>query len=325
MPESAAPFEIAGIRVPPGTAQRFELPAALLPTQTQLGLPLSVVHAERPGPKLFVSAAVHGDELNGVQVIADVLAALDGKLKRGTLVAAPIVNVFGFIAQTRDLPDGRDLNRSFPGSRKGSLASRVAHLFLDEVVARCDLGIDLHTAGDGRSNLPQTRGDFSNPELLRLARWFGAPAAVNSTLRKGSLREAAQRLGKPVLLYEGGEPLRFNEQAVRVGTHGVLAVLHRLGMCGAQGGSRRKPSAYVSDSSWVRAKRGGLLRLAVDEGQRVQEGQSLGQITDPLGTKRSAIAAPFDGLVIGKTINPVIHAGEALVHLGRVEDWPSGQ
>ncbi len=323
MGESAAPFEIAGIRVPPGSVQRFELPAALLPTQTQLGLPINVIHSERPGPKLFVSAAVHGDELNGVQVIADVLDALGGKLKRGTLVAAPIVNVFGFIAQSRDLPDGRDLNRSFPGSRKGSLAARVAHLFLEEVVYRCDLGMDLHTAGNGRSNLPQTRGDFSQPELLRMARWFGAPAAVHSTMRKGSLREAAQRLGKPVLLYEGGEPLRFNEKAVRVGTQGVLAVLNRLGMCGAFGSGRRRPSAFVSESSWVRARRGGLLRLVIDEGERVSEGQAIGQITDPLGTKRSTIAAPFDGLVIGKTINPVIHAGEALVHLGRVEEWPT--
>ena len=302
----------------PGQRERFDLPVALLPTHTALHIPLAVVNGLRPGPRLWLSGAVHGDELNGVEIIRRVLDGLDRPLRRGTLVAVPIVNVFGFIGQSRYLPDRRDLNRSFPGSRRGSLASRIARLFMDEVVRRCTHGVDLHTAAIDRTNYPQVRGNLRDPETLRIATAFGAPAIVQSTTRKGSLRAAATQEGIPVIVYEGGEALRFNENAIGRGVRGVFGVMHELGMIGrSYCGRRNTASTLLADSKWIRARRGGLLRLAVGEGEHVSKGARIGSIADPLGADEVSIQAPFAGLVIGHTNNPVVHGGDAIVHLGR--------
>lgn len=312
---SAEPVTIGGHVVQPGERLRFDLPVALLPTHTQLHIPVCVLHARRPGPRVWVSAAVHGDELNGVEIISRVLTELEGEdLLQGTLVAVPIVNVFGFIGQSRYLPDRRDLNRSFPGSSKGALASRIAHLFMTEIVEGCTHGLDLHTAALDRYNLPQVRGDFRDGRVRELAEAFGAPVALDSPTRSGSLRAAAGRLEIPVIVFEGGAALRFNESAIEVGVRGVLDVLRSLGMV-KRGKRKPRPCQFLGKSSWVRARKGGLLRMAVDEGASVEKGQVIASVADPLGADRTPIRAPFDGVVVGTSLNPIVHAGDALVHV----------
>lgn len=312
------PFECGGYFVAPGQRLRFDMPVALLPTHTQLHIPVTVVNGLKSGPRLWLSAAVHGDELNGVEIISRVLNRLEDPLRCGTIIAVPIVNVFGFIGQSRYLPDRRDLNRSFPGSMRGSLASRVAHLFMTEIVARCTHGIDLHTAAVDRSNLPQVRGDMTDPETRKLAEAFSAPAMVQSPPRPGSLRGAATKRGQPVLVFEGGEAQRFNEPAIDAGVRGIFGVMHSLGMVPKSLRGKRFKTTLVEESSWIRARRGGLWRLLVEEGETVKSGEALGIIGDPFGADRITIRAPFDGIVIGKTNNPVVHGGDSLVHLGKL-------
>jgi len=319
--EAPAPLRFDQQVVAPGERVRIDLPVAQLPTHTRVHLPLEVLHGRAPGPRLWLSAAVHGDELNGVEIIRRVLLRLPECLERGSVIAAPIVNVLGFLAQSRYLPDRRDLNRSFPGSPSGSMASRLAHTFLDHVVSNCTHGIDLHTGTLDRSNHPQVRGNLRDGETLRMAEAFAAPIMVESQLRRGSLREIAGRRGIPVLVYEGGEALRFNEDAVRLGVEGVLRVLGALGL-GSFEVPAGRPSLLVRRSTWVRARRGGLLRLEVSEGDRVARRQRLGQLSDPLGEDAVELRAPFDGIVLGLTRNPVVHGGDALVHLGRIENVP---
>lgn len=312
------PFECGGYFVAPGQRLRFDMPVALLPTHTQLHIPVTVVNGLKPGPRLWLSAAVHGDELNGVEIISRVLNELKDPLRRGTIVAVPIVNVFGFIGQSRYLPDRRDLNRSFPGSLRGSLASRIAHLFMTEIVERCTHGIDLHTAAVDRSNLPQVRGDMQDADTRRLAEAFNAPVMMHSPIRPGSLRGAAGKRGMPSLVYEGGEAQRFNEFAIGMGVRGIYGVLHSLGMVSKPPRGKRTETTLVEESSWIRARRGGLWQLLVDEGEKVMKGGALGVIGDPFGADRITIRAPFDGIVIGKTNNPVVHGGDSLVHLGKL-------
>lgn len=312
---SSKPFEIGGQTVAPGERLRFDLPAALLPTHTPVEIPLTILHGKRPGPVTWVSAALHGDELNGIEVITQVLDHLREPLERGTLIAAPIVNVFGFINQSRYFPDRRDLNRSFPGSKTGSLASRIAYLFVREVISKCNYGLDLHTASLQRVNLPQVRGNLEDPETLRMAKAFGAPVMVQSGVRKGSLRGTAASRGITALVYEAGEAQRFNPDAIEVGVSGVLRVLRKLRM--TEGPKFTAPkSVRLARSTWVRARRGGLLRLMVQTGDRVQEKQVVGTVGDPFGGERVLVRAPFDGVVIGASLNPVVHGGDAVIHVG---------
>ncbi len=314
----ADPFEIGGHVVLPGQRDRFDMPAALLPTHTQLHIPLTVIHGLRKGPVLCLSAVVHGDELNGLEVIRRVLEKIDGPLQSGTVIAAPIVNVFGFIGQSRYMPDRRDLNRSFPGSRTGSLAARIADLFLRQIIARATHCIDIHTAAQDKRNLGQIRGDLRDPETLRLARAFGAPVMLQSGTRGGSMRSAAIKLGIKAVVYEAGEPLRFNEPEIKIGERGVLAVMRELGM--RKVGPKIQParSVLLEESSWIRARRGGLMRLSVDVGTVVEAKQRIGTISDPFGEESVSVRAPFRGIVIGKTNNPVVHGGDALVHVGKL-------
>ena len=223
-------FAIGGVRVRAGTVRALELPITRLVTGADVTLPVRVVHGREDGPCIWVNAAIHGDEVVGVEVVRQVMAGLDPKTFRGTLVAVPIVNVLGFMTGDRYLPDRRDLNRSFPGSARGSLASRIAHLMMTEVVAKCEVGIDLHTGSDRRTNLPQVRADLDDPRTRELAAAFGAPVMLHARVRDGSLRHAARESGATVLLYEGGENWRFDEWAIAAGTDGVRRVLGRLGM-----------------------------------------------------------------------------------------------
>jgi len=311
-------WQIGGERIAPGERRRLEIPVARLSTGTWLSLPLEVINGHREGPRLWLSAAVHGDEINGVEIIRRVLEKIDPAKLSGGVIAAPIVNVFGFVSQQRYLPDRRDLNRCFPGSARGSTASRLAHLFMTEVVGRCSYGVDLHTAAAHRVNLPQVRGNLKDPETRRCAEAFGAPVMMHAASRDGSIREAATRRGIHVLLYEAGEPLRFDEHSISVGVKGILRLLNALKMRTTKKRSeRRNHTIEVADSTWVRARRGGVVRLSVMLGQRVERKQLLCTISDAFGEAPAKVTAPHDGIVIGMCINPLVNQGDGLVHLAK--------
>ncbi len=308
-------FEISGTKIEPGTRGNIEIPLAMLYTHTQMTIPVEVLHGREAGPRLFVCAALHGDEINGIEIIRRVLDSVQVENMRGTLVAVPIVNVFGFVYESRYLPDRRDLNRSFPGSQRGSLASRLAHLFSNEVVYRCTHGIDLHTAAPPRTNLPQIRANLKDGETRRIAEAFAAPVLIDSTSPAGSLRRVATGRGIPFLLYEGGEPMRFNESAIEMGVNGVLRVLWALDMLAEPIAPDVASSVEVTRTTWIRARQSGILQLDVSMGEQVKRRQKLGDISDPFGSSTLNLTAPRDGLVIGRTISPLVHRGDAVLHL----------
>ncbi len=315
-------FEIGGRAVAAGERARIELPVASLYTHTPVNLPVQVVRGREDGPRIFVSAALHGDEINGVEIIRRLLNAPALAALRGTLLAVPIVNTMAFLHQSRYLPDRRDLNRSFPGSESGSLAARLANLFLKEVVNQCQYGVDLHTGAIHRPNLPQIRGDLANPETLRLCRAFGVPLLLNSEPTQGTLREYTTRKGIPVILYEAAEALRFDEVCIRIGVQGVLNVLCELDMLPRpDGGSEPAVEAVIAKSStWARSPGSGVCRPQVRLGDMVRAGQVIAIVGDPIGETENQVISPADGVVIGRLNLPLVYEGDALFHIARVED-----
>jgi len=323
-------FEIAGLSIKPGSRTVVDLPLPKLKAHSTLAMPIHVIHGKQDGPVLFVSAAIHGDELNGIEIIRRLLATKVVSRLKGTLVAVPMVNAYGLMNESRYLPDRRDLNRAFPGSESGSLAARLAHLFVNEVVTRCTHGIDLHTGSNHRSNLPQIRANLEDEETERLARGFGVPVLLNSATRDGSLRAAAGDLGIPTLLYEAGEALRYNEVAIRAGSAGIISVMRTLGMLKPlkkQHKLKREP--YIARSSrWVRAPESGMLNTVIGLGAQVSKGDVLGHVDDPSSNDRIQIIADVDGVVIGRLELPIVHEGDAIYHIARfvadsndVADW----
>lgn len=309
-------FAIGSVKVRAGHAREVELPITRLVTGADVALPVRVLHGRADGPTVWLSGAIHGDEVNGVEIIRQVLASLSPKDFRGTLIAVPIVNVLGFMAGDRYLPDRRDLNRSFPGSARGSLASRLAHLFMTQVVSKCEVGIDLHTGSDGRTNLPQIRADLDDERTRGLATAFGAPVMLHAGLRDGSLREAAREAGARVLLYEAGEPWRFDDWAIEAGVRGVHRVLHALGMTPTAVDDPPDPVLECRASGWVRARRTGILTLDnAHLGQRVEQGDRLGGLSDSFGRRLRLVHADRTGVVIGRTQSPLVNRGDALVHI----------
>jgi uncharacterized protein len=292
---------IGGQAIPPGTRMTVELPIPQLFTHTPLTMAIHVVRGRREGPRLFVSAAIHGDELNGVEIIRRLLRRRALGRLRGTLIAIPMVNIYGVIHHSRYLPDRRDLNRCFPGSERGSLAARLADLFMGEIVANSSHGIE--------------------PETARLARAFGVPVLLDSHIRDGSLRQAAAERGIPMLLYEAGEALRFDEYSIRPGVQGILNVMRRLGMLPPARERAASPEPFVARSStWIRAPESGIFRAWVGLGDRVGADEVLGVVADPFGSAETEILAPAPGIVIGRSNLPLVHQGEALYHLARFED-----
>ena len=308
-------FAIGTVRIRAGTSRNLELPITKLVTGSDVSLPVRVVHGREEGPTVWVDAAIHGDEVVGVEVIRQVLAGLDPKSFRGTLIAVPIVNVLGFVTGDRYLPDRRDLNRSFPGSARGSLASRIAHLVMEEVVAKSEVGIDLHTGSDRRSNLPQIRADLDDPRTRSLAEAFAAPVMLHAKIRDGSLRHAARERGATVMLYEGGENLRFDDYAIDAGVAGVRRVLAALDMTDPFPDPDHEPSIECRASGWVRARRTGILDLDAHLGQQVTDGERLGALVDSFGRTLRLVHANRTGIVIGRTEAPLVNSGDALVHI----------
>jgi len=316
------PFEIAGVTIRARSKKRFEIPIARIPSGANLAMPMVVAHGGRPGPVLLIDAALHGDEINGMDIILRVVHQVDPKNLAGTIIAVPIVNVFGFLYQSRYLPDRRDLNRSFPGSQHGSLAARLAHQFTTQAVDRCNVIIDLHTGSLHRANLPQIRANLNDAPTRELAAAFGAPIMMHSKPRDGSLRLLAQQRGIPCLVYEAAEPHRFDSVAVNAGVDGVFRVLRHLGMYERE----REPEPYsrksleIRSTSWIRAGRSGILLPEVELGEIVEKKQVLGTVTDALGAHGTRLHAPFDGVVLGMQLNPLVYRGDALFHLAQVPE-----
>ena len=313
-------FAIADTTVAPGTRKTLELPVSSLYSHAPMTLPVQVVCGQHDGPCLFVSAALHGDEINGVEIIRRLLRLPLLKKIRGTLLAIPIVNVYGFVNRSRYLPDRRDLNRSFPGSGRGSMAARLADLFLKEIVDRSDYGIDLHTGAIHRENLPQIRANMDDEETARIANAFHVPVLLNSDLRDGSLREIAAKRGIPTLLYEAGEALRFDERAIRAGVKGIVAVMRELKMLPASSHKGEYPEPLVARStSWVRAEQSGIFRSTSALGARVRRGEVIGVVADPFGAQEHDVHTQHNGIIIGRTNLPLVNEGEALFHIARFE------
>ncbi|NNE08114.1 MAG: succinylglutamate desuccinylase/aspartoacylase family protein [Gemmatimonadetes bacterium] len=317
--EKWGPISIGPVTASPGELTRLELPFSRLATGTWASIPVAVLHGKQPGPRIWVNAVIHGDELNGVPIIRELVHDIDPTRLRGTVVAVPIVNVFGLIKESRYLPDRRDLNRSFPGSARGSMASQLAHLFMTHIVAGSSLGFDLHTGSDGRTNLPQIRCDLEDPVTAEYADVFGAPLNLHSPLRGGSLRAAAGKMGIPVLVYEGGEAFRFNREAFRVGYEGVRRVLERLGMYESGLPPVTNSPARSHASQWVRARRSGLCQLSVRIGARVKQGDRIAVIYDAATRWESVIRARADGMIIGMTRVAIVHRGDAIVHIASID------
>lgn len=308
--------------IKPGENVVIDLPLPSLYTHTPMIMPVHVVRGKKAGPCLFVSAAIHGDELNGLEIVRRLLKQPALKRIRGTLIAIPMVNVYGVIHHSRYLPDRRDLNRSFPGSPKGSLAARLADLFMDEIVSHCTHGIDLHTGAIHRSNLPQIRANLDNEETLALAKAFNVPVLINSNLRDGSLRESAAEKGIPMLLYEAGEALRFDEMCIRAGVQGILEVMRYLNMISLRKSKKGLKEPYIArSSSWVRSPASGIFRTVKPLGAYIKRQEVLGAISDPISNEEVELRAPHNGLVIGRSEIPLVYEGEALYHLAKFEDY----
>ncbi len=309
-------LEIGGVTIKAGETKRIELPMPPLYTDTRMSMPVHVQRGKKDGPIMFVSGAVHGDELNGIEIVNRLLKNKSIKTLRGTLIAVPIVNGYGVLNQSRYLPDRRDLNRSFPGSKKGSIAGRLAHLFLNEVVAKCDVGIDLHTGAIHRSNLPQVRANLDDEETLAMAQAFGLPVLLNADIRPGTLRQAAGDAGVKVLLYEAGEALRYDEFSIRAGVKGIINVMREIGMLKKRARKGHAISKFIArQSGWVRATESGFVRHVAQLGDHVSKDGLLAIIADPYGTELSQVTCPEEGVVIGKQNIPLTQEGEAMYHI----------
>lgn len=314
-------FELGGHNIAAGQRLTVEIPVSVMSDHTPVTMSVHVVNGKRPGPVLFVSAAIHGDEIIGVEIVRRLLRSKPLERLRGTLLAIPVVNAFGFLSRSRYLPDRRDLNRSFPGVAKGSLAARLAYIFNNEIVGKSDLGIDIHSAAIHRSNLPQIRISSGRPKAMEYAKAFGAPLILTSKVREGSLRAAAQEKGIDVLVFEGGEGLRFDEISVRTGVAGILRVMHHMDMISNRGVPRlRAKSIRSTSSSWVRAPVGGLFRSFRDIGEQVGTGEVLGAVSDPFGEIEKEIIAQEPGLLIGRANLPIVNEGDAVYHLAKINE-----
>jgi predicted deacylase len=308
------PITVGDVTVKPGRKVQIELPFARVVTGATESLPVKVINGRSAGPNIWLSAAIHGDELNGIQVIRQVIRELDAKNLRGAVIAVPIVNPLGFIIQSRYLPDRRDLNRSFPGSARGSTASRLANLFMEQVVDHCSVGIDLHTATNHRINHPQIRADLDDPATLSMATAFAAPFSIHARLRDGSLRQAAAEREKTVLIYEAGQAHRFDDEAIETGVVGVMRVLRSLGMIDARL-PRARPTRLVRRTRWVRARRGGIVNFGVDLADHVVKDQPVASISDAFGMHPTQVKAAETGWVIARSLRPLVNSGDSLVHI----------
>ena len=314
-------IEIGGVTVEAGQREVIDLSIPDLYMHTSLTIPVQVVHGKNEGPTLFVCAAIHGDEINGVEIIRRLMKSKRINRIKGTLLAVPVVNVYGFIDKSRYLPDRRDLNRAFPGSETGSLAARLSHVFFNEIAAKSTHGIDLHTAAIHRDNLPQIRAYLDDDETKRMAEAFSVPVILNTPILEGSMREALEKMDISVIVYEAGEALRFNEVAIRAGVKGIVSVMRAIGMLPKLKSPKRSITTLTCKSStWVRAPQSGILRSLIPLGKVVEKDQIMGVVADPFGEKEEEVIATTSGIVVGRTNIPLVNEGEALFHIARYKE-----
>ncbi|MEX0593283.1 MAG: succinylglutamate desuccinylase/aspartoacylase family protein [Balneolaceae bacterium] len=311
-------LQIQGVPIEPGRRTDIALNISRLPTYTPIDLPVRIFRAEERGPVLLLTGGLHGDEINGVEIVRRMIYRNLIMPDRGTVIAIPLVNIYGFIQSARGVPDGKDINRSFPGSRSGSLAKLVAYTLIREIIPLIDVGVDFHTGGASRANEPQLRCSFDLKENLDLATAFSPPVVLHSRPIDKSFRKSAARHGKPVLVYESGEAHRFDDRGIDEGVQGTLRLMSYLGMRSPTDGKKSRPVFYRK-STWVRARNAGLFRPEVELGQTVRSRQKLGRITDPFGDEMVRVETRREGRVIGINYSPVVHKGDALLHLAYEE------
>jgi predicted deacylase len=312
-----------GERIAPGEGRDIRLYVSESYSGMTVKIPLHVRRGKLPGPAVFVTAALHGDEINGTGAIRTILRDPDFQLRAGALVLVPVLNVLGFDRHMRYLPDRRDLNRCFPGVPTGSLASRMAHTIFTQIIARCDYGIDLHTAALRRTNFPNVRGDLTHPQVQRLAEAFGAEFIVNGKGPPGSLRRCACAAGCPTIILEGGEVWKVEPVIVETAVRGVRNVLIELGLLDGQP-VRPARQTLIARTKWIRADTGGFLQFHARPGEFVESGQPLATNTSLLGEARSVLTAPFNAVVLGMTTLPAVSPGEPVCHLGKLPDSAEG-
>jgi predicted deacylase len=306
---------IAGQEIKPGEFKEIDINIARLPSHTVIDTPIYVSRALEDGPVLALMAGMHGDEINGMEIVRRILDGGLHQVKRGTVVCMPITNVYGFLNFSRDVPDGKDVNRSFPGSKSGSLASRVAYNLTHQIIPFIDYGIDFHTGGAMRTNYPQVRAMLNDEINLELAHAFHAPFTIDSPFRPSSLRKEASKKGKKIIVYEGGESLRFDTQSIEEGMAGTLRLMRHLKMID-WAPEPNEENRIIWSSSWIRAKYAGLFQTNVQCGQLVHKGEWVGTITDPFGEFKEHVKSKETAYVIGLNNIPVVNAGDALMHLG---------
>lgn len=311
----AMEFKIAGQSVRPGEFREININIARLPSHTQIDTPIYVYRSKEPGPVLGLMAGMHGDEINGMEIVRRILDSDFHKVNSGTVVCIPIINVYGFLNYSREVPDGKDINRSFPGNKNGSLASRVAWHVTHEIIPSLDVGIDFHTGGAMRTNYPQVRCQLSDGKNAELATYFAAPFTIDSGFRPNSLRQTAAKKGKRIIVYEGGESLRFDHKAIEEGVNGTLRLMHKLGMT-EWSPLATEETKMIWNTAWVRSKYAGLFQSLVECGSLVDKGQVVGTITDPFGEFKESVKSTEKGYVIGLNNHPVVNVGDALLHLG---------
>ena len=308
-------ISINGQQIEPGGNKTVILNSYELHTKTKIEIPVHVIHAATEGPVILLSAGMHGEETNGIEIIRKIISRREVQdLKCGTLVVIPVINVVSFLFGSRDLPDGRDLNRCFPGSKNGSLGSRIAYDLMKHILPIIDFGIDFHTGGARINNYPQLRCVFDFPENLALAERFATPLIIDSTYREGTFRMEASKKNKPILVYEGGESMRFDYLAINEGVNGCLRLMNSYKMIDFD--LPYNPSVKIIKDTWVRANNSGLFHMNLNNGAHVNKGDLLGVIVDPFGELENRIISPINGYIIGINNHPVVNQGDALIHIG---------
>lgn len=319
-------LHILGEEIALGERRKINFNVAKLHTTTTVEVPVIIERSKKPGPVVLFTAGIHGDEVNGVEIVRQLIAKGINKPKKGTIICIPVINIFGFLHMERELPDGRDLNRMFPGSKSGALASQVAFKLMSEIVPQVDLIIDYHTGGADRFNVPQIRIVENEPVLDELAIAFGAPFILYSNNIKKSFRSACYKIGVPILLFEGGKSFSFDNTVTNTGVNGAKRVLNHLEMLNSKfkASKPKKEPVYISRSKWIRAKYSGMFKSSLVLGANIKKGDVIGNITDPYGNFNHFVKSHYSGYVFSVNEAPIVYKGDALFHISiGLESWLS--
>jgi len=310
-------LEILGEKIKPGQSAEVSFNVAKLHTRTPVDVPIIIERSKKPGPTILFTAGIHGDEINGIEIVRQLISKGINKPKIGTTICIPVLNIFGFINMARAFPDGRDLNRVFPGMKNGSLASRVAYELIHEVVPHVDFIVDFHTGGAYRFNAPQIRIEKGSEDDDIMAEIFGAPFILYSKNLNKSFRNACNKLGKPILLYEGGKSFDLDNTVTNTGVNGAKRIMNHFGMLRRQFKvtEPKKECVKITESSWMRAKHSGMFKATIKVGIEVKIGDDIGNITDPYGKFNHFVKANHSGYIININQSPIVYQGDALFHI----------